>query len=75
MNPAEHTSGEEKTETCPICGASFTCTLSASCWCARKLVPDDVRYYLAARYETCTCSSCLDRLIRKSNTGQNLEEI
>ncbi|NTW82097.1 MAG: cysteine-rich CWC family protein [Chlorobiaceae bacterium] len=73
MNTDEHVSGMAKTVSCPVCGSPFECTLNASCWCARKVVPDDVRYHLASRYDTCVCNSCLDRLIRKSTTGQNLE--
>jgi hypothetical protein len=73
MNPVEPTPGSGKDVKCPICGESFNCTLSATCWCARKVVPDEVRYHLAARYDTCVCNSCLDRLIRKSNSGLNLE--
>jgi hypothetical protein len=30
------------------------------------VVPDSVRSYLAARYETCVCSNCLDRLIAEA---------
>lgn len=55
-----------KTVTCPACGAQFTCGLSANCWCATRVVPDTVRRYLAGRYETCVCSTCLDRLIAES---------
>lgn len=55
-----------KTVTCPICEQQFTCGMSASCWCATRVVPDSVRSYLAARYETCVCSNCLDRLIAEA---------
>jgi len=46
-----------------MCGEQFTCGMSTSCWCATRVVPDPVRRYLAERYETCVCSTCLDRLI------------
>ena len=49
--------------TCPMCGKEFTCSLSASCWCSTRVVPDEVRARLAARYQTCVCSACLDSLV------------
>ncbi|NTW56683.1 MAG: cysteine-rich CWC family protein [Chlorobiaceae bacterium] len=73
MHSPEQSPAAGTTVNCPICGDTFNCTLTATCWCARKVVPEDVRYFLASRYDTCVCSSCLDRLIRKSNTGQSLE--
>ncbi len=58
--------GTPKTVVCPICGEPFTCGMSTSCWCATRVVPDTVRHYLAERYETCVCSTCLDRLIAEA---------
>jgi hypothetical protein len=55
-----------KTVVCPMCGDQFTCGMSTSCWCATRVVPDSVRRYLAERYETCVCSTCLDRLIAEA---------
>lgn len=57
---------EPKTVTCPMCGEPFTCGMSTSCWCVTRVVPDPVRRYLAERYETCVCSTCLDRLIAEA---------
>jgi hypothetical protein len=56
-----------KSVVCPICGQLFTCGMSSSCWCATRVVPDSVRHYLAERYETCVCITCLDRLIEEAN--------
>jgi hypothetical protein len=67
----EQTAGSGKTVTCPICGASFTCALSSTCWCASRKVPSEVKEYLAERYETCICSICLDRLIANAGTGES----
>ncbi|MBM3163415.1 MAG: cysteine-rich CWC family protein [Chlorobi bacterium] len=52
-----------KSVVCPMCGQVFFCSLSEDCWCAKKIVPQEVRDFLAGRYETCVCSGCLDRLI------------
>ncbi|MEI6639483.1 MAG: hypothetical protein FDX02_07570 [Chlorobium sp.] len=67
----EHTPGSGKTVICPICGQQFTCALSSTCWCVTKTVPPQVRDYLAGRYETCVCSTCLDRLIKQAGTGES----
>jgi hypothetical protein len=64
----KHTSPHEsvpETVTCPMCGKEFTCGLSKLCWCATLPVPDKVRAWLAERYETCVCMTCLVRLIEK----------
>ncbi|NTU93908.1 MAG: cysteine-rich CWC family protein [Chlorobiaceae bacterium] len=58
----QHT-GTPRTVTCPRCGKAFTCGMSTSCWCATRVVPEKVRKELAARYDTCICSACLDQLI------------
>jgi hypothetical protein len=63
MTTGEEHTGTPRTVICPMCGEQFTCGLSATCWCAGKAVPEEVRRQLAARYETCVCSACLDRLI------------
>jgi hypothetical protein len=67
----EQSVGSGKTVICPICGESFTCALSSTCWCASRKVPSEVTEYLAERYETCICSACLDRLIEQSGTGES----
>ena len=67
----EHTPGSGKTVTCPVCGQSFTCALSSTCWCATRKVPTEVRDYLAGRYEICVCSSCLDQLIEQAGSGES----
>ena len=53
-----------------MCGQEFTCGLSAACWCAARRVPDEVRAWLAARYESCVCSACLDRLVEEGPPGE-----
>lgn len=63
MHIHEQENGGGRTVVCPICGKEFRCALSNDCWCAGKTVPAEVRDYLAARYESCVCSDCLDRLI------------
>lgn len=67
----EQSVGSGKTVTCPICGESFTCALSSTCWCASRKVPAEVTEYLAGRYETCVCSACLDRLIEQAGSGES----
>jgi hypothetical protein len=66
MTKPEHHTGTPRIVTCPICGVEFTCGLSSSCWCATRVVPEEVRARLAGRYETCICSACLDRLIAEA---------
>jgi hypothetical protein len=63
MTTSDHHEGAPRPVTCPMCGQKFTCGMSSSCWCATRAVPEEVRKYLAARYETCVCSACLDRLV------------
>jgi len=67
----DHDAGSGKTETCPMCGQQFTCALSSTCWCASRKIPAAVSEYLAARFETCVCSACLDQLTEqfRSDTG------
>ena len=65
MTTSEPHAGTPRTLTCPMCGQPFTCGLSASCWCAARKVTEEVRAWLAARYETCVCSTCLDRLVEE----------
>jgi len=67
----EQTIGSGKTVTCPVCGQPFTCALSSTCWCATRKVPSEVRDYLAGRYETCICSTCLDQLIEQAGSGES----
>jgi len=67
----EQTIGSGKTVTCPVCGQPFTCVLSSTCWCATRKVPSEVRDYLAGRYETCICSTCLDQLIEQAGSGES----
>jgi hypothetical protein len=43
--------------------------MSPTCWCSTKVVSDELRRFLAERYETCLCSTCLDRLIEKADNG------
>jgi hypothetical protein len=68
MNCEQH-DGNARTLVCPICSQPFTCELSSSCWCASKTIPAPVSDYLSARYETCICSTCLDRLIAEGVAG------
>jgi hypothetical protein len=70
-HPSEQTIGSGKTVTCPICGGSFICGLSSTCWCASRKVPTEVKEYLAERYEKCICSTCLDRLIEQAGSGES----
>ena len=69
MTTPELHGGTPRSLICPMCGQHFTCGMSASCWCAIRIVPDEVRTWLAARYETCVCSTCLDRLVEQSEKG------
>ncbi|NEX14051.1 MAG: hypothetical protein C1941_05075 [Prosthecochloris sp.] len=58
------------TTVCPACGKLFTCSRSENCWCATINVPVDVRKYLAMRYESCLCRSCLEKLIHEPGSGK-----
>ncbi len=69
-NQESHSNGRKGDATCPACGSSFTCELSAECWCASVNVPPAVREYLADRYESCLCRNCLERLIEKAEAGK-----
>ena len=57
--------GIPNTVTCPMCGKVFTCGLSRLCWCATMPLSDKLRAWLAERYETCVCRTCLERLIEE----------
>jgi hypothetical protein len=60
-----HEKDRERTLTCPMCGKQFICSLSSTCWCASKKIPVEVTESLAARYDTCVCSNCLDLLVEQ----------
>ena len=66
------TNGKAGKATCPACGTSFECKLSTDCWCGSVNVPPEVKEYLADRYETCLCRSCLEELIERAETGKLL---
>lgn len=66
MTSPEQHAGTPRVVTCPNCGAEFTCSRSSSCWCATRVLPDEVRAWLAARYVSCVCSACLDRLVEEA---------
>ena len=66
------TNGKAGSATCPVCGTSFECKLSTDCWCATVKVPPEVKEYLAGRYETCLCRSCLEELIERAEAGKLL---
>ncbi len=70
MAISEPTAGTPRSVTCPMCGQEFTCGLSAACWCAARVVREEVRAWLAARYESCVCSACLDRLVEEGPPGE-----
>lgn len=72
MSSCDSHAGTPGTVACPMCGNSFTCGLSATCWCATKVVPEEVRKYLAERYESCICSECLERLAADHAAGRPL---
>lgn len=67
-----HANGKKGDTTCPACGATFECTLSMDCWCGSVNLPPEVREYLADRYESCLCRSCLEELIEKADAGKLL---
>ena len=55
-------------ETCPRCGAEFTCSKSGKCWCFSVHVPENVREMIDKKYDTCLCPSCLKEL---ATQGEN----
>jgi hypothetical protein len=68
MSMTKNVSPEEglpNTVTCPMCGKQYYCGLSKLCWCATMPVSDEIRAWLAARYQTCVCMTCLTRLIEE----------
>ena len=46
-------------ETCPRCGAKFTCSKSGKCWCFSVAVSDEVRAAMELKYDRCLCPDCL----------------
>ncbi len=70
---SEAHTGTERTVICPICAQPFTCALSSTCWCSTRKVPPEVRDYLAERYKSCVCSTCLDRLIEKGVSDSDVK--
>ena len=52
-------------ETCPRCGAAFTCSKSGKCWCYSVDVPENVREKMDKKYDTCLCPSCLKEVATK----------
>ncbi len=73
MDHSRHEGAEASPEpvTCPRCGKVFACRLAADCWCVSLDVPESVRIYLAERYETCVCRTCLEELIDKEKRSQD----
>ncbi|ASQ90152.1 hypothetical protein CHL67_03700 [Prosthecochloris sp. GSB1] len=70
MTEQHHFRYQAGMRTCPICGSSFECTLSRECWCASVSLPEEVRDYLARRYDTCVCRNCLETLAEKAGKGE-----
>jgi hypothetical protein len=49
--------------TCEACGEPFTCGAAlGACWCAEVELSDSARAELRARYKTCLCRACLEKL-------------
>lgn len=49
---------------CPRCGAEFVCNAEDKwhCQCAKVVLNDSARTYLAAHYTDCLCINCLRQL-------------
>ncbi|MFB9871239.1 hypothetical protein ACFFLJ_07890 [Acetobacter farinalis] len=52
---------------CAQCGAAFSCTADAACWCMQK--PHDIPLPERAVAQ-CLCPTCLEKLIRETRTLQ-----
>jgi len=52
-------------ETCPRCGAEFTCSKSGKCWCFSVAVPEDVKTAMELKYDRCLCPACLKEVAEK----------
>ena len=53
-----------ETKICPDCGASFTCTHDASCWCMSYRISEENLKIIAEKYSNCLCPDCLARYAR-----------
>jgi hypothetical protein len=54
---------------CEACGGSFTCGAKLSgCWCSEIKLSDETRAELKARYSSCLCRQCLERLAEREQS-------
>lgn len=48
---------------CEACGGPFICGAKLTgCWCSEITLSDETRAELKARYSSCLCRQCLERL-------------
>jgi hypothetical protein len=50
---------------CPRCGKTFTCTGNLYCWCMEVSIPNNVKDYIAAKYDGCLCKVCIEEVKKK----------
>jgi hypothetical protein len=50
---------KKNNKVCAKCGASFTCSHSADCWCMSYIIPPEKLKELKEKYSDCLCPDCL----------------
>lgn len=56
---------ETMTKKCPRCNATFECQHSATCWCAKYSLSENLKLFLKDNYSDCLCENCMKELIIK----------
>ena len=52
------------TKKCPRCNKEFECKHSATCWCSKYSISDNVRLFLKDNFSDCLCEDCLKEIIK-----------
>jgi hypothetical protein len=64
-----------KTQACEACGEPFTCEISSGqgCWCGEVKLSEDTLLELRAKYGSCVCRICLEKLATKEHAAAESE--
>ena len=68
---------KHEVKNCQRCGDGFECKTGSIllCQCQTVVLTQEQREYIAAHYDDCLCSSCLDILRREFNALRNEKNI
>ncbi|WP_335740050.1 cysteine-rich CWC family protein [Pseudothauera hydrothermalis] len=71
MSTTERMPDSASTNTCPRCGAAFTCGMAAgwpACWCAA--LPAGLAVPAADAGLGCYCPECLQEMLKRAASGR-----